>query len=234
MKRRSYLFLAFLIKIVVVHSQIPESQRSLRVIRNTSPKVDTDFREKGLEPGSPIFLRLFKEENELELWVRNSGSFELFKLYPICYYSGELGPKTRQGDGQSPEGFYFIRPRQLNPWSDFHLSMNLGYPNQYERSHGYTGDYLMIHGSCVSIGCYAMTDEGIEEIYTIAVKAFRGGQEYFRVHIFPFRMTDSNMEKNKDHEWYAFWENLKSGYDWFEEKQAPPNVEVLNRKYVFN
>ncbi|GAB5525870.1 MAG: murein L,D-transpeptidase [Roseivirga sp.] len=186
--------------------------------------------------GDPIFIRIFKETNELEVWIKteNSEQFKLFKTYEICYYSGEPGPKTKQGDGQSPEGFYFINAGRFNPWSSFHLSLNMGYPNSYERAKGYTGNYLMIHGSCVSIGCYAMTDDGMEEIYTLAHKAVENGQKFFRVHAFPFRMTAEAMNRNANHKWVSFWENLKTGYDWFEESRIPPNVTLKKGLYSFN
>lgn len=189
-----------------------------------------------MELGDPVFMRIFKETNELEVWIKpqSSDKFELFKTYEICYYSGDLGPKTKQGDGQSPEGFYFVNANRFNPWSDFHLSLNMGYPNSYDRAKGYTGNYLMIHGSCVSIGCYAMKDEGIEEIYTLAHKAVENGQKFFRVHSFPFRMTGAAMAKQENHKWIGFWRNLKTGYDWFEEKKTPPNVNVRDGRYVFD
>jgi murein L,D-transpeptidase YafK len=190
---------------------------------------------KDLEFGAPIFIRIFKKERLLEVWLKKDISFKLFKAYPICTYgSGGLGPKIRQGDGKAPEGFYFVTPSRLNPVSNFHLSFNLGYPNSYDSHHGRTGSALMVHGNCVSIGCYAMTDSGIEEIFTLADAAFRKGQSFFRVHIFPYKMTTENMEKYKENAWYGFWSNLKDGYDFFENNnRIPPNVEVRNGKYVF-
>jgi murein L,D-transpeptidase YafK len=190
---------------------------------------------KDLEFGAPIFIRIFKKERLLEVWLKKDISFNLFKAYPICTYgSGGLGPKIRQGDGKAPEGFYFVTPSRLNPVSNFHLSFNLGYPNSYDSHHGRTGSALMVHGNCVSIGCYAMTDSGIEEIFTLADAAFRKGQSFFRVHIFPYKMTTENMEKYKENAWYGFWSNLKDGYDFFENNnRIPPNVEVRNGKYVF-
>lgn len=133
----------------------------------------------------------------------------------------------------APEGFYFVKPNQLNPYSTYHLSFNLGYPNQYDRIHKRTGSALMIHGSCVSIGCYAMTDAYIEEIYTLVYLALKQGQPFFSVHIFPFPMNEDNMDKHNTSEWNAFWEHLKEAYDYFEDKKTPPNVWVHNKKYVF-
>lgn len=213
--------------------ETPSSARSRRVIARVEARMQAELHRAGLELGSPVFIRIFKKSRELELWVRAEERFELFKIYKVCSYSGDLGPKRRRGDRQSPEGFYFVTPARMNPSSRFHLSFNLGYPNAYDRAHGRTGDFLMVHGSCISIGCYAMTDRRIEEIYTVADAALRAGQPFFRVHVFPFRMTDQAMEKHLDSRWGDFWRNLKEGYDWFEERGRPPDVEVAERKYVF-
>lgn len=214
--------------------QVPSSAQSENAVKRNTPILENKLKGKGITLGSPIFIRIFKEESELELWVEGENGYVLFKSYNVCSYSGELGPKTMQGDMQSPEGFYFVNGEKMNPWSNFHLSMNLGYPNRFDQLKGYTGSYLMIHGNCVSVGCYAMTDAGIEEIYTFAEKALNNGQSFFRVHIFPFRMTPGNMQIHRDNQWLSFWENIKSGYDWFEERRNPPNVEVKNGMYVFN
>ncbi len=215
-------------------AQIPSSDRSRKAIMRTRPILISEFQKKQFSLGSPIFIRIFKESLELELWVKNGETYSLFKTYQICTYGSEgLGPKTRYGDGKAPEGFYFVSPQNLNPFSDFHLSFNLGYPNRYDRAYNRTGSALMVHGDCVSIGCYAMTDEWINEIFTLADTTFRNGQKFFRVHIFPFRMTDKKMNHNKDSKWISFWSNLKEGYDYFEKHKIPPNVEVRNKKYVF-
>ncbi|NQZ55934.1 MAG: murein L,D-transpeptidase [Lentisphaeraceae bacterium] len=184
--------------------------------------------------GSPVFMRIFKEESELELWTKNDDKFELYKTFPICNWSGTLGPKLKEGDGQSPEGFYFVNTSQLNPNSRYHLAFNIGYPNAYDRSHDRTGSYIMVHGDCVSIGCYAMNDVQIEEIYRIAEAALDKDQSFFRIHIFPFRMNTENMEKHKKNKCFDFWLNLKEGYDAFEKTKLPPNVESYNGRYIFN
>jgi len=165
--------------------------------------------------------------------MEKDSRFHLFRTYPICTFSGELGPKIQEGDDQSPEGFYFVTPIQLNPLSQFHLSFNLGFPNRYDRAHGRTGSFLMVHGNCVSIGCYAMTDPAIEEIYSLADAAFRNGQAFFRVHIFPFRMSEEKMAFYGTSQWLDYWENLKEGYDFFERTHKVPDVRVLNRRYIF-
>jgi murein L,D-transpeptidase YafK len=191
--------------------------------------------KKGLETNSPIFVRVFKEESELEVWKqRPDGRFEHFKTYPVCNWSGDLGPKIKQGDRQAPEGFYTVNRNQMNPNSSFHLAFNLGYPNNLDRAHGRTGDFLMVHGKCASAGCYAMTDAVIEEIYALAREAFIGGQEKFQVHAFPFRMTDENMARHAKHPAMPFWQTLKEGYDDFEATLQPPNIVVCSRRYVVN
>ena len=232
----TFLFVTIMVATGVSEGQeVPSSSRSREVIARVTPKLQRDFSRAGFNWGAPIFIRIFKETKELEIWLKNSNTFRLFKTYKICTYGWRsLGPKIRRGDGRAPEGFYYVLPRQMNPFSDYHLSFNLGYPNSYDRLHGRTGGALMVHGSCVSIGCYAMRDEGIEEIFTLADAALRNGQPFFRVHIFPFRMTEENMRKHVNSEWYGFWENLKEGYDFFEEGgHNPPNVEVKNKQYVF-
>lgn len=190
---------------------------------------------KGMAAQAPIFVRIFKQESELEVWkARDDGRFYHYKTYPICNWSGDLGPKQRQGDKQAPEGFYKVSARQMNPNSKFHVAFNLGYPNAYDKSHRRTGDFLMVHGKCESAGCYAMTDALIEEIYGLAREAFKGGQEQFEVHAFPFRMTATNMAHHKKHKWAKFWRTMKKGYDHFEEHRMPPNVAICERKYVVN
>jgi murein L,D-transpeptidase YafK len=191
--------------------------------------------KKGMSNSAPIFVRIFKEESELEVWkMRDDGRFYHFKTYPICNWSGELGPKQSQGDKQAPEGFYTISETQMNPNSKFYLAFNLGYPNAYDRSLGRTGEALMVHGKCKSAGCYAMTDALAEEIYALARDAFRSGQTSFEVHAFPFRMTQEKLDRFRTHKWYGFWKTLKEGYDFFEANRIPPAVAVCERRYVVN
>ncbi len=212
---------------------LPSTRKSRQILAKIRPILLQDFSDQGLSLSSPIFIRIFKASKELEVWVENSEKFKLFKTYKLCSFSGLLGPKTQLDDLQSPEGFYYVTAERLNPSSRYHLSFDLGYPNLYDLAHGRTGSSLMVHGGCVSIGCYAITNEKMEEIYTIADAAFRGGQPFFRVHIFPFRMTKKNMKKHTRSKWYGFWKNLKQGYDIFENEKKPPNVMVQNKKYVF-
>ena len=191
--------------------------------------------KKGMQAGAPVFVRIFKEESELEIWKqRDDGRFYHFKTYPICNWSGELGPKLAHGDKQAPEGFYNITPVLMNPNSKFYLSFNVGYPNTYDRSLGRTGDSVMVHGKCRSAGCYAMTDALIEEIYGLTRESLKAGQPTFQLHAFPFRMTEARMAEMKKHKWYPFWKTLKEGYDHFEKHHIPPNVAVCEKRYVVN
>jgi len=191
--------------------------------------------KKGMDANAPIFVRIFKEESELEIWkARDDGVFFHYKTYPICHWSGDLGPKVQQGDKQAPEGFYSIGKGQMNPNSGFYLAFNIGYPNAYDRAHKRSGDFLMVHGKCKSAGCYAMTDTLIEEIYALARESFKGGQTSFPLHAFPFRMTDANMQRHRDSPWMPFWATLKEGYDHFENYRVPPAVTVCEKRYVVN
>jgi len=191
--------------------------------------------KKGMDPQAPMFVRVFKEESELEVWKqRDDGRFYHFKTYPICNWSGDLGPKVKQGDKQAPEGFYHVAREQMNPDSKFHLAMNLGYPNAFDKSQRRTGEFLMIHGKCKSAGCYAMTDALIEEIYAVARESFLGGHDGFQVHAFPFHMTPENMARHASHEAYPFWQTLREGYEYFELTRQLPTVAVCSRRYVVN
>jgi murein L,D-transpeptidase YafK len=189
--------------------------------------------KKGMQPSSPVFIRIFKEESELEIWkARDDGRFYHFKTYPICNWSGEIGPKQAYADRQAPEGFYTITPALMNPNSKYYLSFNLGYPNAFDRSWGRTGDSVMVHGNCRSAGCYAMTDALMEEIYGLARESMTAGQQSFQLHAYPFRMTDARMAKEKNNKWYGFWKTMKQGYDYFEKYRLPPSVTVCERRYV--
>ncbi len=189
--------------------------------------------KKGMSPEGPIFVRIFKEESELEVWkAQADGRFYHLKTYPICNWSGDLGPKVAQGDKQAPEGFYTIQSTQMNPNSQYHVAFNMGFPNTYDRANNRTGQSLMVHGSCKSAGCYAMTDALVEEIYALARESFKGGQQSFGVHAFPFRMTDEKLARFTKHKWYGFWKTLKHGYDYFEVNRVPPQIAVCERRYV--
>jgi murein L,D-transpeptidase YafK len=196
-------------------------------------RFETRLAKHGLEPGVPIFLRVYKLESELELWVQKDGRFELFATYPICMWSGRLGPKLKEGDRQAPEGFYTVTKEALNPNSRMHLSFNLGFPNVYDRGKGRTGSFLMVHGGCASIGCYAVTDNVVDEIWRLVTAALDNGQARIPVHAFPFRMTARNMWLRKGDRWAGFWAELKEGHDHFERSKIPPVVSVCGGRYVF-
>lgn len=189
----------------------------------------------GSSPGEAMMIRIFKQEETLEVWKRtSSGQFRLFKSYEICAFSGDLGPKIKEGDRQSPEGFYTITPALMNPRSNYYLAFNTGFPNKFDRAHGRTGSDLMVHGDCSSRGCYAMTDHGIAEIYALARESFKGGNASFQVQIFPFKMTPANLAQQSSNPHLAFWKDIKEGYDLFEIDKQPPAWDVCERQYVFN
>ena len=189
---------------------------------------------EGFTLGSKTYLRIFKDEKVLEIWsFQPDGKYGLFRRLPICTFSGELGPKHRAGDKQSPEGFYRIYEKQLRPDSQYHLGIDIGYPNEFDRAHSYTGNLIMIHGDCISSGCYAMDDVQIEMIYSIVSSALQRGQLYIPVHIFPFRMTEATMRNRVPNSpWADFWQQLEPAYRYFEQEKIPPLIEVANARYV--
>ncbi|MET3589098.1 murein L,D-transpeptidase YafK [Bartonella silvatica] len=188
-----------------------------------------------IDPYAPIMMRFFKQENVAEIWKQSrSGDFVLMARYGICKWSGQLGPKYKEGDFQTPEGFYTVSANQMNPYSKYYLSFNIGFPNLYDQANGRTGSNLMVHGSCFSAGCYSMSDKNMAQIYAFARDAFRGGQREFQLQAFPFRMTDANMARHSSDPHYKFWVMLKEGYDLFEKKRKPPIVDVYEKRYVFN
>ncbi|GLI94777.1 L,D-transpeptidase family protein [Methylocystis echinoides] len=199
--------------------------------------------------GDPVFVRIFKQEGQLELWLKKNGRYALYKTFPICKWSGRLGPKLKEADYQSPEGFYSVSAKQLNPHSNYYRAFNVGYPNAFDRQNGRTGGLVMVHGACKSVGCFAMTDRGIEEIYNFVEAALRAGQKEIPVHIFPFRMTDSNIARETgagggwlafvgggggNQQWAEFWRNLKQGYDLFEHNGEPPVAFACGDHYEFD
>lgn len=200
-----------------------------------SSKMSAKMSELGMQKTSPIALRIFKEEGTLEVWKANtSNRFQLLKSYKICAWSGKLGPKVKEGDRQAPEGFYSLFPHQMNPNSKYYLAINTGYPNTYDRANGRQGTHLMIHGACSSSGCYSMTDEQMVEIFAMARDAFKGGQQSVQLQAFPFRMTAENMARHRNNPNIDFWKMLKVGYDQFEVTKRPPEINVCEKKYIFN
>lgn len=189
----------------------------------------------GSSPGAAMMVRIFKESSELEVWKQTSGGgYKLFKSYEICAWSGALGPKIKEGDRQSPEGFYTVTPGLMNPNSNYYLAFNTGFPNKFDRAYGRTGSDLMVHGDCSSRGCYSMTDESIAEIYALARESFKGGNASFQLQIYPFRMSATNLAKHADNPNMSFWKDIKEGYDRFEISKAPVSWDVCNKEYVFD
>ena len=205
-----------------------------RDMQPLSERAVAELKAKRMEKDSPILMRIFKEESELEVWKQDdSGRFALFRSYPICRFSGELGPKIKTGDRQAPEGFYTITPGLINPNSSQYLAINTGFPNAYDRANGRTGSFLMIHGGCSSAGCYAMTDEQMAEIYALAREAFFGGQASFQLQAYPFRMTPLNLARHRNSPHMAFWRMLKEGHDHFEVTHLQPRIVVCEKRYIF-
>jgi murein L,D-transpeptidase YafK len=182
--------------------------------------------------GNPLLIRLFKKESQLELWMRKGNRFELYATYPVCFWSGTLGPKEYEGDRQAPEGFYAVDARHLGAVGRHHHALDIGFPNAFDRSLGRTGSYILLHGGCGSVGCFAMTDPVMDQIYALAEQALRAGQDQIPVHIFPFRMTEANLQLYSNNKWYGFWSNLKQGYDAFEATRMPPVVAMCRGSYV--
>lgn len=230
------------------------AQQSFLENQKMFPKVGEAFREKeeylkkefakkGLTyPAKYIFVRSFKLDSEMEIWVKNaaSDSFRLFKSYRVCTLSGKMGPKRKEGDRQVPEGFYYIN--DFNPNSNYHLSLGINYPNFSDRilsDPKSPGGEIYIHGNCITVGCIPLTDEFIDEVYILAVNAKNAGQDFIPVHVFPvkfnntgsmnylgtFTLTDSSSKQ--------FWTELRSAYDYFEKHHRLPVVLVDDKgKYV--
>ncbi len=221
------------------------------VLRPAPPEVFNEpERPARFNMGAPAYVRIFKKEGELELWLKVNGRYSLYRTFPICKWSGRLGPKVKEADYQSPEGFYSVSARQLNPHSNYHLAFNVGYPNAFDRQNGHTGGLVMVHGNCKSVGCFAMTDKGIEEIYGFVAAALSAGQREVPVHIFPFRMTDAAIAREtggggagfmsffatdggNGAQWAGFWRNLKEGYDLFQQTGEPPTAFACGDRYAF-
>jgi murein L,D-transpeptidase YafK len=208
------------------------SGRSLRPIPADTIAL---MEQKDTTPASPVLIRTYKKEAELEIWkMKSDGRYTLLKTFPMCRWSGQLGPKTREGDMQVPEGFYTITPGQMNPNSNYYLSFNVGYPNAYDRAYGRSGGNIMVHGVCSSAGCFSMTDKQIAEIYALAREAFNGGQREIQMQSYPFHMTAENFAKHRYDPNIDFWKQLKVGADHFEVTKTEPAVGVCGKRYVFD
>ena len=208
---------------------------SERASHPLSPEMVSLMQDKGVGPNSAVLIRTYKKEAEFEIWkMRPDGRYVYVKTFPMCRWSGQLGPKMREGDRQVPEGFYRITPGQMNPRSEYYLSFNVGYPNAYDRAQGATGGSIFVHGACSSAGCFSMTDAQIDQIYAVAREAFAGGQQAIQMQSYPFHMTPENMAKYRNDPNIGFWKQLKEGADNFEVSKQDVTVGVCGRHYVFN
>lgn len=237
MNRRNFYIVFSVLCLPLLTGCVTSTDAKIAALRAEKlPALNSELNAHYLEAGAPVFIRVFKEEAELEVWAHDddTGRYAPFKTYDICNYNTALGPKTKQGDLRSPEGFYDITQDRLWPGSRYHLAMNIGYPNEFDLAHKRTGDKLMIHGDCFSEGCFAMTDRVIEDLYLLADQSLRQGQASIPVHIFPFRMTAENLERHTASEYFDFWLNLKEGYDFFETTRTPPIIDVQQGRYIFS
>lgn len=236
--RKGLLAAAFFVGTGILLAGCSDDPSGLIALRSAAPvpeKTVSLMSEKNMARNAPILIRSYKKESELEIWKQTrNGDFALLKTYPICRWSGQLGPKTREGDRQAPEGFYSITPASLNPNSQLYLSFDMNYPNAYDRSLGRTGAFLMVHGACSSAGCYSMSDEQMVEIYALLRESFAAGQSIVQMQAMPFRMTPENLAKHRLDQNLAFWRNLKEGADRFEITKRPPAVAVCGKRYVFD
>ena len=239
---RAKLFRAFVLSAALAGALTPlqclaEDANPLpeKATRELPPALLSLLHQKKMPKNSPIILRVFKEEAEIEVWKQDTTRhFQFLKTYPICRWSGDLGPKMHEGDRQTPEGFYAITPALMNPNSNYYLAINTGFPNSFDKANARDGTFLMIHGDCSSSGCFAMTDEQIAEIYSLARDTFLGGQPSFQVQAYPFRMTPANLARHRTNPHMAFWKMLKIGNDHFETTHLQPKVDVCARRYVFD
>jgi len=207
-------------------------QRFTRTFKTA--QLPGDLAAIGARLGAPMLFRVFKQEREVEVWVQpeDQQTFVLFRIFPICFYSGKLGPKVKEGDMQSPEGFYFVGPAQMRAKSQYHRAIDFAFPNDYDAAQGYTGTELLIHGNCVSSGCYAMTDPFVEQLYELGSATAATAAQGFWIHAFPFQMTAEALAGQQDSPWLGFWQQLKAGYDAFETSRIPPHIRVEGGRYV--
>lgn len=227
------VFMLLPVLLATASAEVPSSARSDAAIARVEASLSARLESQNLELGAAVYLRITKQPARLTAYIQSvDNQYVEFRSWDICTYSGGLGPKKSEGDGKSPEGFYNVSSEQMNPRSSFHLSFNLGFPNAFDRLQGYTGSYLMVHGRCASIGCYAMGDDAIEEIWTLMTHAFVGGQKNIPVHIFPFEISAKNLQNLSDHPSEPFWRQLAPAWQTFEATSIPPSVVVRGGRYV--
>lgn len=217
--------------------KVPTTARARIITKNTGERLRGELEELGLVLGDPVHLRIFKEESELELWMKSAREphYVLFKVFRLTHCAGKPGPKLREGDGQAPEGFYVASPASMRPETKHHLGIDLGFPNHYDKYHGFTGSDLMVHGGANAAGAYALSPKDMEEVYTLAEAGLEDGQKRLRISVLPFRMTDKRMDRawKENSSSLDFWVNLKEGYDFFENVRLPPQVDIKSGRYTF-
>jgi murein L,D-transpeptidase YafK len=214
-------------------SELPGPQRAAAAVARTLPIIAPRLRELGAEAGDPVFMRAFKAEKTLELWIQPGaqGPYVRFASWPICAASGNLGPKLAEGDKQVPEGVYAIPASAMNNASSYHLSMNTGYPNAFDSALGRTGSEIMVHGRCASIGCLAMTDPVMDQVWTLVDAAHKRGQSSVPIHIFPFIMSHGALAAQSESPHFAFWSDLSRVYSAFETNRTVPDVSMDQGRY---
>ncbi|TDQ77061.1 L,D-transpeptidase family protein [Sphingobacterium yanglingense] len=218
--------------------QQPQEDRVTVAKAEKESMIKSKLASKNLSPDNlNILFVAYKNTDKLELYAKaqTDDYYALLQTYAICKRSGVLGPKKAEGDKQVPEGFYYID--RFNPQSLYYLSLGLNYPNELDKSLGYTGSDIFIHGKCETVGCLPMTDELIKEIYLYALLAQESGQQQIPVYIFPFEMTNENIENFKsetDETTLAFWKNLQEGYALFQKNSKALHYSVQNGRYVFD
>ncbi len=215
------------------------------ILLETEDTLTKQFEKAQLSwPPKSLYIRSFKYDRQLEVWVKDNlkEPYKLFKTYKICMQSGTTGPKRMEGDYQVPEGFYHIN--DFNPNSSYHLSLGLNYPNASDRILSDSlrpGSAIYIHGNCVSVGCIAISDEPIEELYTMASAVRLQGQEFIPVHVFPVKYSvkksnDYLLESIKENAYLeSFNKNIKEVFDYFEANKQLPIIMVNKRgEYLMN
>lgn len=229
-------------------SSFKRDQMKYSRVRTAYSEKEADLKvtlaEKGVDPQTMrIYIRAFKLSEVMQVWATDAdqANYVLIKEYPFCTNSGKPGPKQKQGDYQIPEGFYHVD--RYNPHSAFYLSLGINYPNNADRKfspHSNLGGDIFLHGDCVTIGCIPITDDKVKELYVLAVEARANGQSKIPVHIFPWEMSEKNLQWLKlihpnDAKLHKFWDNLKEGYDAFEADKKLPRVSIDSKgKYQFS
>jgi murein L,D-transpeptidase YafK len=211
-----------------------QGNSDLSVSAGKKRDMAAEFFSRNLELGSPVFIRVYKQTSEMQLWVQQGSHYVLFKTYGICRWAGGLGPKFYEGDNQSPEGLYHITSSDLivNPRWD--RAMNINYPNNFDRANGRTGSSILIHGKCASIGCFAIQDANVEEVYAAVRAALHNGQARVPVLVLPFRFAEVAPSVNDTLKMDNFWIDLRRADLLFDRDRIPPAAWLCDGRYYFS